>query len=97
MMTEDLDVFIDSAEFATAATYKAGGIGSGVTVNVIYDAPDHAHLGINGTKPRATGKATDFASFTNADTLTIGSTTYRIVDSNPLDDGAMVELQLEAQ
>lgn len=97
MMTEDLTVFLDTDEFAQAATYKVGGVGSGTTVNVIFDAPDHGHLGINGIKPRATGRASDFSSFGNTDTLTIGSTVYRIVDSNPIDDGAMVELQLEAQ
>lgn len=95
--TESLDAFLQTADFATAATYKAGGVGSGTTVNVIFDAAYQDHLGITGTRPEATGKASDFATMANTDTLTIGSTVYRIVDSQPLDDGSFVLLQLEKQ
>lgn len=97
MMTEDLTVFLDTDEFAQAATYKAGGVGAGVTVNVIFDEPDQGHFQIAGTGPAALGQASDFASFTNADTITIGATTYTIVTTRPQDDGAFVELQLEKQ
>ena len=96
-MTEDLSAFFNTGDFAIALTYKVGGTGSGSTVNVIYDAPDREHFGINGTKPRVTARASDFASWGNTDTLDDGATTWRIVDSRPLDDGALVELQLEEQ
>ena len=96
-MTEDLDVFLATDEFATAMTYKVGGVGAGSTVNVIFDEPEQEHLGISGTRPTAIGKATDFASAGNTDTLTSGATVYRIVDVAPIADGALVELQLEKQ
>lgn len=95
--TENLDAFLDVDDFATAMTYKVGGVGAGSTVNVIFDEPEQEHLGISGTRPTATGKASDFASAGNTDTLTSGATVYRIVDVAPVADGAMVELQLEKQ
>lgn len=95
--TEDLTVFLQTADFATAATYKLLGIGTGTTVNVIFDEASQDHLGIAGTNPVALGRASDFSAFTNTDTLTIGATVYRITDLQPQDDGAMVELQLEKQ
>ncbi len=95
--TEDLTEFLATGDFATAATYKLLGAGSGTTVNVIYDAPDHEALGINGTRPRAVGRASDFSAFTSTDTITINSIIYRIKDVQPLDDGSMVELMLEDQ
>lgn len=99
MFTEDLSAFFQTADFALAATYKAGGIGTGTTVNVIFDRAHIEQLGgvITGTNPVALGKATDFSSFTNSDTLTISSIVYRITASDPQDDGATVLLQLEDQ
>jgi len=97
MFTEDLTVFFNTADHAVSATYKAGGTGAGVAVKVIFDAPGIDQYGISGTNPTALGKATDFASFTNADTLTIGANTYRILQTTPQDDGATVLCQLEKQ
>lgn len=95
--TEDLAPFFQTADFAVAAIYKAGGIGAGVTINVIYDAPDLEHFGITGTKPQVLARASDIASFSNADTLTIGGTVYRCVDSDPQDDGSVLRIALEKQ
>lgn len=95
--TEDLTAFFATGDFATAATYKAGGVGAGTTVNVIFDEPAQDPMGISGTRPTVLAKASDITSFSNADTLTIGATVYRIVDSEPIDDGALLQLQLEAQ
>jgi hypothetical protein len=94
--TEDLTAFFLTADFATAATYKAGGTGPGTTVNVIFDNPDKTAFGMSGTNPNLLVKASDITSFSNADTFTIGSTVYRAIDSEPLDDGAVLRIQLES-
>ena len=44
--TEDLSVFFQSADFATSATYKAGGVGGGTAILVIFDQANQEHLGI---------------------------------------------------
>lgn len=95
--TEDLSAFFKTADFALAATYKAGGLGQGTTVNVIFDNPDKSALGISGSAPTLLVKASDIATFLNTDTFTIGSITYRAVDSEPLDDGAVLRILLEQQ
>ncbi len=97
MFTEDLTVFFKSADFATVATYKAGGVGGGVTKNVIFDAAFAAQLGMDAVTPVALVITSDFPSVSNMDTLTIGSTVYRISESQPHDDGAISVLQLEQQ
>lgn len=94
---EDLDAFFNTDDFALEATYKAGGTGAGTTIQVIFDAPGQEAFGISGTRPRALVKASDIASFSNTDTLTIGATTWRCVDSQPQDDGALLSIQLEKQ
>lgn len=97
MFTEDLTVFFQTGDFAIAATYKAGGVGGGVTKNVIFDRATLGQLGVSATDPVALGIASDFPSITTSDTLTINSVVFRIVDSQPQHDGALVELQLEDQ
>lgn len=93
--TEDVDAFFGTDDFAVEALYKALGTGSGVTIKVIFDAPGIDHLGISGINPSVLVAADDVASFSNADTLTIGDKVYRCVNSDPQDDGALVRVQLE--
>lgn len=98
MMTEDLDAFLSTEEHAIEATYKAGGIGAGVPVDVIFDNEYAEPLPLMaGTSPAALGKASDFASWTDADTLTIDGVVYRLTNSKPQDDGAFALLTLEKQ
>ena len=96
--TEDLTAFLQTGDFAFAATYTPAS-GSPVTVNVIFDEADTGRLGIAATNPVARGRASDFSDVAigGNDQLVINSVTYRIKDITPLDDGAMVELQLETQ
>lgn len=89
--TEDLTVFLQTGDFATAATYDGS-----TSVNVIFDAAYIEQLGIAGTKPAALGLATDFPAAAVGKTLLIGSTTYTIKGREPLDDGAFVLLTLKA-
>ena len=91
MFSEDLDLFFDPADFATAATYNGA-----TAVNVIFDAAYLEQLGISSTNPVALGKASDFPAAAVNKTLLINGTTYTIRDRQPQDDGAMVLLQLSA-
>jgi hypothetical protein len=93
--TEDLTVFFQTAEFATACTYKAGGVGGGTTINVIFDAAFIEHLGITGTNPVILARSSDVPSFSNSDTFTINGVVYRGVNDEPKDDGAIVMIQLQ--
>lgn len=99
MFTEDLAPFFQAADFSQACTYKAGGTGAGVTINVILDVPtmDLRGIGVTATNPTLLARASDIPSFSNADTFMIGSTTYRGINSEPQDDGAVVRIQLEKQ
>jgi len=91
MFSEDLDVFFNPAEFASAATYN------GVTaVNVIFDAAYLEQFGVSGTNPVALGKASDFAASAVGKTLLIGAVTYTIRGRENQDDGSTVLLQLSA-
>ena len=92
MFTEDLSVFFDTDDFATAATYNGA-----TAVAVIFDAAYLAQLGIAGTNPVALGQASVFPAAAVGKTLAIGGTNYIIRDRQPQDDGATVLLQLEKQ
>jgi len=86
---EDLSVFLDAAEFASAATYNGS-----VAVSVILDAEYLESMGIAGTSPAALGRASDFSAPVGK-TLLIGAVTYTIRNSRPMEDGALVVLELE--
>ena len=90
MLSEDLSVFFNTAEFALAATYNGA-----TAVSVIFDNEYiEALTGIAGTTPVALGKATDFADPVGKTLLILG-TTYTIRNKRPQDDGAIVLLDLE--
>lgn len=91
MFTEDLDAFLDSTTgHGVDATYNGA-----TAVKVIHDKAYLDALGVAGNNPVAIGKASDFAVPTAiAKTLLIGSTTYTIRNVRPIDDGAMVMLEL---
>lgn len=95
--TEDLTVFFSTDDFAVSATYKVNGTGSGSTVKVIFNVTGINTLEVTEKNPIAVGKTSDFPSVGNTDTITINGTVYRIVDSQPKQDGAIIELQLEDQ
>lgn len=91
MFIEDLDVFFSITDFGVAATYNAT-----TAVVVIFDNEYiEALTGVAGTNPVALGKSTDFADPVGK-TLLIGAVTYTVRGVEPIDDGAIVRLQLEA-
>jgi hypothetical protein len=94
MFTEDLDVFFNQAGHAVAAVYDAAG--ANTSISVIFDEPHLEQVGIGGTNPVAQAKASDIpATGAIGKTLTIGGTVFVIRARQPVDDGAVVELQLE--
>lgn len=97
MFTEDLTAFFQNADFASACTYKAGGSGSGTTIQAIFDNPDSTVFGAHGTNPMILVQAADVTSFSNADTFTIAGVVYRGINAEPIDDGAVLRIQLEKQ
>lgn len=91
---EDLSVFLSAAEFAHTATFTPTS-GSAADVQVIFDEAYFTQLGMAGTNPMAQGRAADFPATTSVGgTLLIGAVTFTISEREPVDDGAMVNLQL---
>lgn len=92
MFPEDLDAFFDTDGHAIAATLQGG-----ATVNVIFDAPYEEVLEVAGVNPSALCKASAVAAGdVGTKTITISGTVYNIVGREPVDDGAIVRLQLQA-
>lgn len=90
--TEDLSAYFDTASgFAVAATYDGA-----TAVEVIFDN-EHllAHDLVSTSNPVAIGKASVFPAAAVTKTLVIAGVTYTIRDRQPMDDGALVRLELE--
>jgi hypothetical protein len=97
MFAEDLGVFFNSTTgVAVAATYDGA-----TAVNVVPDFDFIAQDGMAGHGPSALGKASDFPAGLAAaggcigKTLLLSGVTYRIVQREKQDDGAVVRLQLQ--
>lgn len=91
MMTEDLDAFLDTDDFAVAATVGAS------TVNGVFDN-GHAEVleHYAGTKPTFLCTEDSLPALTlGVSTIVISSTTYLIVGRMP-DGFGLVTLVLEA-
>jgi len=91
---EDLSVFFDEDDFAVAATLNGTAAG-----NVIFDRDYLRQLGIvEGANPVALGQSADYdgTDVVNG-TLALSGTSYTVRSREPLDDGAVLLLQLEAQ
>jgi hypothetical protein len=86
----DLDAAYAS-ELAEDATYDGA-----TAVRVFFDAAYQEALGMAGTNPVALGKASDFPAAAVGKTLLVSGVTYTIRNREPVDDGALVRLQLEA-
>lgn len=93
MFTEDLDAFLNTDEHALAGTYDGATV-----VSVIFDNEYRlAHDMVSTTDPVVIGKASVFPAAAVTKSLLVDGVTYTIRDRQPIDDGAMVRLQLEKQ
>ena len=94
-MTEDATAFLQTTEFATAATFDTS-----TTVNGILDT-EYTEFGedVASTNPMFTCALADVTSVANAKdkNLVIGSITYVIRNPRPDPNGFMVDLELEQQ
>lgn len=94
MFTENLGEFFDVNALATSGTFTPTS-GSAATVKVIFDEDYSAQFGIAASNPTAVGKASDFGdTVTVGGTLLLNSVTFTIAEREPIDDGALVRLQL---
>ena len=91
MFTEDLDAFLDTYDFAIAATLQGGAAGA---VKVIFDRAFLRELGVASVNPVALAKASAVGQADVNKTLTIDGTAYTIIGREPIEDGAFVLLQL---
>lgn len=97
---DDLDAFVDTADFAVVATITPHG-GSPRQVNCIFDDPYlNAQLGEyewDGGLPRIMAKETDFAGMTRTDSVVVNGKQYHAL-TNPQQDGTgMAVLTLSEQ
>ncbi len=89
-LTTDLDIFLNSAEFAVDITYNAA------TIQGIFDAEFSSavegEMGIESTDTQAFVKTSDVSSATHGETMTINSIVYNIIGIQP--DGTGMTLIL---
>lgn len=88
-MTEDLSIFFNPEEFATAATHGA------TPATVLYDENGSIleQLGVQSSSPAALCPTTQWPTLAEGDALSIdlpaGATAFVVRSVQPLDDGAL--------
>lgn len=95
-LTEDMNVFFQTGDFAVSGTLTAAG--TPATVSFIFDEaykePDTTGTAIGMSEPTALMPASVYPTWTRNDTLLYGSTTYVVKRREPEEDGTMVRLFL---
>ncbi len=86
-MSFDSDIDIYFSDFAVDAVYTPQG-GSASTIKVIFNneyaaAMSSIGVGIEGALPEAVCKTSDVTNAKHSDTLTVGSTTYHVLNVQP--------------
>jgi hypothetical protein len=83
-VADDLNVFFNSEDFGTSATYTPDG-GSASTISVLFDMPfnsvpmETGEVDVESNTPTALCKTSDVSSAAHGDVIVISSTTYHIV------------------
>lgn len=77
----DLDVFLNSDEFAEIVTYKGAAIRGVFDDAFQVSAPDG--LGIETTQPQVVVKSADVAGMAHGDTMTIKTVVYKVIGIHP--------------
>lgn len=91
MLTEDISLFFNTADFAVAATYNGT-----KTVNGILGKAYITVNEVESTAPSFTCVASDMPNAKHGDTLVMNSTIYKVVGVQPDGTGIMT-LVLEEQ
>lgn len=86
---EDLDVFLDTDEFAVPAVLPGA-----VTVNVIFDNQYASPFDISASRPSCIGKSADLDSLLFGAEIVIGGVDYVVRSVEP-DGTGMTRLMLE--
>jgi hypothetical protein len=100
-MANDRAVFLDSDEFADAATYTPNG-GISTTVNVLVDKEPQVAEGqiwaVQAGTVQLTADSADVPNLGPGDTFEIGSTTYLVNGEPPkADEGGLVRFLVQEQ
>jgi len=94
MFDEDLGAFFDTDDFGTAATWFAGGTGSGAEVLGIFSngfaSPSMGPLAAADSEITFRCAAADVPGVARGDTLRVDGTTYRLVEPRPDGTGLVV-------
>lgn len=89
-LTNDLDIFLNSNEFAIDITYNS------TTIQGVFDAEFSSavegEMGIESTVPQVLVKTSDVSSAVHGETMTINSVVYNIIGIHP--DGTGMTLIL---
>jgi hypothetical protein len=89
-LTNDLDIFFNSEEFAVDVTYNAA------TIQGIFDAEFSSavegEMGVESTVPQVLLKTSDVPSVAHNETMTINSVVYKVIGIQP--DGTGMTLIL---
>lgn len=89
---QDLENFFDTETHGTTATVTINGTGSSISViiNKEYFAIAGESVDVDGTQPVVTCRSSDVTGIDTADTITIDSVTYNIVNIQPDGTGITV-------
>lgn len=89
---DDLDGFLSTEDFGSAATLTCGTGKNAVTtlINVIFDDGFRAVENLESAAPQAHCKASDVAAAAHGDTLQVGGATYTIRGIQPDGTGMTV-------
>lgn len=86
---ESYDDFFNLSEFATPAIF------GGVNLKVIFDNAYAEGLGMAGTNPFITGRASDLGAAVIGDSISVNSINYKVANPPAPDGTGLVIIQLE--
>lgn len=97
---ENLDIFLDTDDFAIRATLRLQDGGERVVVGIFDDPYLNAEAGeyeLDTSQPRLTGRWADVQDVTRGDTVEVGGRVYDVVTDAQPDGTGMAMLALAAQ
>jgi len=80
--SDELDLFLQSAEFATSVTLDPGGASEKAILAIVDNGYADA-LDIEGTVPMLQAKTSDLSGYAGGDAVDIGTDSYTIISIQP--------------
>jgi len=95
-MTEDFSVFFNTAEFAVSVVHTPSGGSAAAAASAIFDANGTllAEMGIATQGPTLVAPASTWPTLAPGASMTISAVNYKVRSVVPLDDGALVMVEL---